>query len=473
LPDKAIDLIDEAASQIRLEMDSKPESMDKLERRLIQFKIEKEALAKESDEASHKRLATLDEQVYDLEKQFSDLEKIWKAEKVSLQGSATIKEKLEKARLELEVANRSHDFARMSELQYGSIPQLEKELNYFDNAEKQPLTLLRNKVTELEIADVVAKWTGIPVAKMIEGEREKLLRMEQALAERVIGQREALTAVSHAIRRSRSGLSEPNRPNGSFLFLGPTGVGKTELCKALAAFLFDTEEAIVRVDMSEFMEKHSVARLIGAPPGYVGYEDGGYLTEVVRRKPYAVILLDEIEKAHVDVFNVLLQVLDEGRLTDGQGQTVDFRNTVIVLTSNLGSTLIQEYTDDENYSEMKKAVMAVVAENFRPEFINRIDETIVFHSLGKEQIRAVTAIQVNLLIARLAAMGIELVVSERVLDHLATSGFDPVYGVRPLKRTIQNQLENSLAEQLLAGVFAAGDVINCDFIDGQYSLIKH
>jgi len=473
LPDKAIDLIDEAASQIRLEMDSKPESMDKLERRLIQFKIEKEALAKESDEASHKRLATLDEQVYDLEKQFSDLEKIWKAEKVSLQGSATIKEKLEKARLELEVANRSHDFARMSELQYGSIPQLEKELNYFDNAEKQPLTLLRNKVTELEIADVVAKWTGIPVAKMIEGEREKLLRMEQALAERVIGQREALTAVSHAIRRSRSGLSEPNRPNGSFLFLGPTGVGKTELCKALAAFLFDTEEAIVRVDMSEFMEKHSVARLIGAPPGYVGYEDGGYLTEVVRRKPYAVILLDEIEKAHVDVFNVLLQVLDEGRLTDGQGQTVDFRNTVIVLTSNLGSTLIQEYTDDENYSEMKKAVLAVVAENFRPEFINRIDETIVFHSLGKEQIRAVTAIQVNLLIARLAAMGIELVVSERALDHLATSGFDPVYGVRPLKRTIQNQLENSLAEQLLAGVFAAGDVINCDVIDGQYSLIKH
>ena len=473
LPDKAIDLIDEAASQIRLEMDSKPESMDKLERRLIQFKIEKEALAKESDEASHKRLATLDEQVYDLEKQFSDLEKIWKAEKVSLQGSATIKEKLEKARLELEVANRSHDFARMSELQYGSIPQLEKELNYFDNAEKQPLTLLRNKVTELEIADVVAKWTGIPVAKMIEGEREKLLRMEQALAERVIGQREALTAVSHAIRRSRSGLSEPNRPNGSFLFLGPTGVGKTELCKALAAFLFDTEEAIVRVDMSEFMEKHSVARLIGAPPGYVGYEDGGYLTEVIRRKPYAVILLDEIEKAHVDVFNVLLQVLDEGRLTDGQGQTVDFRNTVIVLTSNLGSTLIQEYSVDENYSEMKKAVLAVVAENFRPEFINRIDETIVFHSLGKEQIRAVTAIQVNLLIARLAAMGIELVVSERALDHLATSGFDPVYGVRPLKRTIQNQLENSLAEQLLAGVFAAGDVINCDVIDGQYSLIKH
>ncbi|MEO1884698.1 MAG: ATP-dependent chaperone ClpB, partial [Methylococcales bacterium] len=441
LPDKAIDLIDEAASQIRLEMDSKPESMDKLERRLIQFKIEKEALAKESDEASHKRLATLDEQVYDLEKQFSDLEEIWKAEKVSLQGSATIKEKLEKARLELEVANRSHDFARMSELQYGSIPQLEKELNFFDNAEKQPLTLLRNKVTELEIADVVAKWTGIPVAKMIEGEREKLLRMEQALAERVIGQREALTAVSHAIRRSRSGLSEPNRPNGSFLFLGPTGVGKTELCKALAAFLFDTEEAIVRVDMSEFMEKHSVARLIGAPPGYVGYEDGGYLTEVVRRKPYAVILLDEIEKAHVDVFNVLLQVLDEGRLTDGQGQTVDFRNTIIVLTSNLGSTLIQEYTDDENYSEMKKAVMAVVAETFRPEFINRIDETIVFHSLGKEQIRAVTAIQVNLLIDRLAAMGIELVVSERALDHLATSGFDPVYGVRPLKRTIQNQLE--------------------------------
>jgi ATP-dependent Clp protease ATP-binding subunit ClpB len=469
LPDKAIDLIDEAASQIRLEMDSKPESMDKLERRLIQFKIEKEALAKESDEASHKRLATLEEQIYELEKQFSDLEEIWKAEKVSLQGAATIKEKLEKARLELEVANRSHDFARMSELQYGSIPQLEKELNYLDNAEKQPLTLLRNKVTEQEIADVVSKWTGIPVAKMIEGEREKLLRMEQELAERVIGQREALTAVSHAIRRSRSGLSEPNRPNGSFLFLGPTGVGKTELCKALAAFLFDTEDALVRVDMSEFMEKHSVARLIGAPPGYVGYEEGGYLTEAVKRKPYAVILLDEIEKAHADVFNVLLQVLDEGRLTDGQGQTVDFRNTVIVLTSNLGSTLIQGYSDDENYLDMKKAVMDVVAEHFRPEFINRIDETIVFHSLGKEQIRAVTAIQVDLLIVRLAAMGIELVVSERALDHLAASGFDPVYGVRPLKRTIQKQLENSLAEQLLAGVYAAGDVINCDFIDDQYS----
>ena len=472
LPDKAIDLIDEAASLIRLEMDSKPEPMDKLERRLIQLKIEEEALAKEPDEASQKRLASLDKQINDLEKQLLNLEEIWRAEKLSLQGTATIKEELEKARLELEFASRSHDLTRMSELQYGRIPQLEKDLNQLDNVEKQALTLLRNKVTELEIADVVSKWTGIPVAKMIEGEREKLLRMEQELAKRVIGQQEALTAVSHAIRRSRSGLSDPNRPNGSFLFLGPTGVGKTELCKALAAFLFDTDDAIIRVDMSEFMEKHSVARLIGAPPGYVGYEKGGYLTEAVRRKPYAVILLDEIEKAHTDIFNVLLQVLDEGRLTDGQGQTVDFRNTVIVLTSNLGSTLIQKYTDDENYSEMKKAVMDVVAENFRPEFINRIDDAIVFHSLGKEQIRAVTAIQVNLLITRLATMDIKLVVSGRALDHLAASGFDPIYGARPLKRTIQNQLENRLAEQLLAGLFSAGDLINCDFIDGQYSLTK-
>ncbi len=472
LPDKALDLIDEAASQIRMEMDSKPESMDKLERRLIQFKIEKAALEKESDVASHKRLIALDEQIQDLEKQFSELDSIWQTEKHSLQGSAAIKEKLEKARLELEWANRNHDFARMSELQYGSIPHLEKELNEIESTEKQTLTLLRNKVTDLEIADVVCKWTGIPVAKMVEGERKKLLKLEEELAHRIVGQKEALTAVSHAIRRSRSGLSDPNRPNGSFLFLGPTGVGKTELCKALASFLFDSDEAIIRVDMSEFMEKHSVARLIGAPPGYVGYEAGGYLTEAVRRKPYAVILLDEIEKAHNDIFNVLLQVLDEGRLTDGQGQTIDFRNTVIVLTSNLGSNLIQEYMGEGNYDEMKQAVMSVVADNFRPEFINRLDESIVFHSLDQKEIRAVTSIQVDRLIAKLRAMGIELMVSDRALDALAKSGFDPIYGARPMRRMVQNELENILAEKLLAGVFSTGDIILCDYLDSNYSLTK-
>lgn len=473
LPDKAIDLIDEAASQIRMEMDSKPESMDKMERRLIQLKIEKEVLVKESDEASIKRLKTLNEQVEILEKEFTDMDRIWQTEKVSLQGSAIIKEKLEKVRLELEVANRSHDFARMSELQYGSIPQLEKELKQLDNAEKQSLTLLRNKVTDVEIADVVSKWTGIPVAKMIEGEREKLLRLEQVLAERVVGQKEALVAVSHAIRRSRSGLSDPNRPNGSFLFLGPTGVGKTELCKALASFLFDSDEAIIRVDMSEFMEKHSVARLIGAPPGYVGYKAGGYLTERVKRKPYAVILFDEIEKAHPDIFNVLLQVLDEGRLTDGQGQTIDFRNAVIVLTSNLGSSAIQENMKEENYLAMKQSVMAVVAEKFRPEFINRLDETIVFHCLGQAEIKSVTSIQIALLANRLSLLGIELVVSGSAVDHLAASGFDPVYGARPLKRTIQKNLENRLAEQLLAGEIAHGDVVFCDYINDTYSLTKN
>ncbi len=465
LPDKAIDLIDEAGSQIRMEMDSKPEVMDKLERRLVQLKIEQVALSKESDEASKKRLNILEDEIEELEKQFSDLEEIWKAEKAALQGSASIKEKLEHARKELEVASRANDLTRMSELQYGEIPKLEKELDLASHAEMQDMTLLRNKVTEVEIADVVAKWTGIPVAKMLEGEREKLLRMEDELAQRVIGQEEALKAVSNAIRRSRAGLSDPNRPNGSFLFLGPTGVGKTELCKALAEFLFDTEEAMVRIDMSEFMEKHSVARLIGAPPGYVGYEEGGYLTEAVRRKPYSVILLDEVEKAHPDVFNVLLQVLDDGRLTDGQGRTVDFRNCVIVMTSNLGSDRIQELAGDENYSAMKAAVMEVVGMHFRPEFINRIDEAVVFHPLGKGQIRAISVIQIDLLKQRLQERDIGLEISEAALDKLGEAGFDPVYGARPLKRAIQNQLENPLAQEILAGHFVADDVIKVDVSD--------
>jgi ATP-dependent Clp protease ATP-binding subunit ClpB len=465
LPDKAIDLIDEAGSRIRMEMDSKPEVMDKLERRLVQLKIEQVALSKESDEASKKRLNILEDQIEELEKQFSDLEEIWKAEKAALQGSASIKEKLEHARKELEVASRSNDLTRMSELQYGEIPQLEKELDLASQAEMQDMTLLRNKVTEEEVADVVAKWTGIPVSKMLEGEREKLLRMEDELAQRVIGQEEALKAVSNAIRRSRAGLSDPNRPNGSFLFLGPTGVGKTELCKSLAEFLFDTEEAMVRIDMSEFMEKHSVARLIGAPPGYVGYEEGGYLTEAVRRKPYSVILLDEVEKAHPDVFNVLLQVLDDGRLTDGQGRTVDFRNSVIVMTSNLGSDRIQELAGDENYDAMKAAVMEVVGMHFRPEFINRIDEAVVFHPLGKGQIRAISVIQIDLLKQRLQERDISLEISEAALDKLGEAGFDPVYGARPLKRAIQNQLENPLAQEILAGHFVADDVINVDVSD--------
>ena len=465
LPDKAIDLIDEAGSRIRMEMDSKPEVMDKLERRLVQLKIEQVALSKESDDASKKRLNILEDQIKELEKEFSDFEEIWKAEKAALQGSASIKEKLEHARKELEVASRSNDLTRMSELQYGEIPKLEKELELASHAEMQDMTLLRNKVTEEEIADVVAKWTGIPVSKMLEGEREKLLRMEDELAQRVIGQQEALTAVSNAIRRSRAGLSDPNRPNGSFLFLGPTGVGKTELCKALAEFLFDTEEAMVRIDMSEFMEKHSVARLIGAPPGYVGYEEGGYLTEAVRRKPYSVILLDEVEKAHPDVFNVLLQVLDDGRLTDGQGRTVDFRNSVIVMTSNLGSDRIQELAGDENYDAMKAAVMEVVGMHFRPEFINRIDEAVVFHPLGKGQIRAISVIQIEHLKQRLQEREIGLEITEAALDMLGEAGFDPVYGARPLKRAIQNQLENPLAQEILAGHFVADDVIKVDVLD--------
>ncbi len=462
LPDKAIDLIDEAASRIRMEIDSKPEPLDKLERRLIQLKIEREALNKETDEASVKRLANLQEEIDKLEREYSDLEEIWKAEKAAVQGSSHIKEELERARMELETAQRAGDLARAGELQYGRIPELVKQLDMASQAEMQEMTLLRNSVTEEEIAEVVSKWTGIPVSKMLEGERDKLLRMEEGLNQRVVGQNEAVKVVSDAIRRSRAGLSDPDRPNGSFLFLGPTGVGKTELTKALAEFLFDTEEAMVRIDMSEFMEKHSVARLIGAPPGYVGYEEGGYLTEAVRRKPYSVILMDEVEKAHPDVFNVLLQVLDDGRLTDGQGRTVDFRNTVIVMTSNLGSQQIQELAGEENYERMKSAVMEVVAGHFRPEFINRIDDVVVFHPLGREQIRAITTIQIGYLRQRLAERDLGLSLSEAALDRLGEAGFDPVYGARPLKRAIQQQLENPLAQALLAGRFHPGDVIQVD-----------
>lgn len=463
LPDKAIDLIDEAGSQIRMEIDSKPESMDKLERRLIQLKIEREALKKENDEASVKRLQDLEENIQELEKNYADLEEIWKAEKASMQGSTQLKELLEQARLELETARRAGDLARMSELQYGRIPELEKQLNQAAQLTSTETKLVRNKVTEEEIAEIVSKWTGIPVAKMLEGEKEKLLHMEEALHKRLIGQDEAVNAVSNAIRRARAGLSDPKRPIGSFLFLGPTGVGKTELCKALAAFLFDTEDAMVRIDMSEFMEKHAVARLIGAPPGYVGYEEGGYLTETVRRRPYAVILLDEVEKAHPDVFNILLQVMDDGRLTDGQGRTVDFRNTVIVMTSNLGSHLIQESANKTSYEEMKAMVMEVVGQHFRPEFINRIDETVVFHPLQQSEIATIAGIQIHYLQQRLKSRDIGLEVSQEVLNHLAKAGFDPVYGARPLKRTIQQQLENPLAEALLTGKFLPGDTILVEY----------
>ncbi|MES9966277.1 MAG: ATP-dependent chaperone ClpB [Sedimenticola sp.] len=466
LPDKAIDLVDEAASHIRMEIDSLPEEMDRLERRLIQLKIEREALAKESDDASKRRLGDLEAQIEKLEREFSDLEEIWKSEKAALQGTTHVKEELERARLDMETARRAGDLARMSELQYGRIPELIKQLEVAARAETQEMQLLRNKVSDEEIAEVVSKWTGIPVSKMLEGERDKLLRMEEALAKRVIGQNEGISAVSNAIRRSRAGLSDPNQPNGSFLFLGPTGVGKTELCKALAEFLFDTEEAMIRIDMSEFMEKHSVARLIGAPPGYVGYEEGGYLTEAVRRRPYSVILLDEVEKAHPDVFNVLLQVLDDGRLTDGQGRTVDFRNSVIVMTSNLGSDMIQSMAAEERYDEMKAAVMDIVGGHFRPEFINRVDEIVVFHPLGREQIRAITDIQIGYLRQRLAGNDIGLEVSEAALDQLGEAGFDPVYGARPLKRAIRQQLENPLAQEILSGRFGPDDVIRVEVENG-------
>ncbi|WP_290649571.1 ATP-dependent chaperone ClpB [Aquisalimonas sp.] len=464
LPDKAIDLVDEAASRIRMEIDSKPEEMDRLERRLIQLKIEREALKKETDEASKKRLSTLDEEVERLEREYAELEAIWNSEKASVEGTTTVKEQLEQARQEMETARRAGDLTRMSELQYGRIPELERKLEAASQADMSAeKRLLRSHVGEEEVAEVVSKWTGIPVSKMLEGEREKLLRMEEALGERVIGQHEAVKVVSDAIRRSRAGLSDPNRPNGSFLFLGPTGVGKTELCKALAAFLFDTEEAMVRIDMSEFMEKHSVSRLVGAPPGYVGYEEGGYLTEAVRRKPYSVILLDEVEKAHTDVFNILLQVLDDGRLTDGHGRTVDFRNTVIVMTSNLGSEIIQSMAGEEHYARMRASVMDIVGTHFRPEFINRVDDVVVFHALEQEQLKAIAAIQTRYLSERLADRDMAIRFTDAALSKLSEAGFDPVYGARPLKRVIQSRVENSLAHEILEGNFGPGDAIEVDY----------
>ncbi|KZZ43630.1 ATP-dependent chaperone ClpB [Oleiphilus sp. HI0130] len=462
LPDKAIDLVDEAASQIRMEMDSKPESLDRLERRLIQLKIEREALRKEKDEGSKAAVVELNREIESVEKEFADLEEVWVSEKAALQGSQQVKSDLEQARVELESARRNGDLALMSELQYGKIPELERQLDMASQAEMVGMTLLRNRVTEEEIAETVSKWTGIPVSKMLEGEKDKLLRMEDALHERVIGQDEAVNAVADAVRRSRAGLSDPNRPNGSFLFLGPTGVGKTELCKSLASLLFDTEEAMVRIDMSEFMEKHSVARLIGAPPGYVGYEEGGYLTEAVRRKPYSVLLLDEVEKAHPDVFNILLQVLEDGRLTDGQGRTVDFRNTVIVMTSNLGSDVIQSMSSGESpagYDAIKDSVMESVTGHFRPEFVNRIDEVVVFHALAAAQIKGIAKIQLANLEARLQELGIQIEFDEESMAKLADAGFDPVYGARPLKRAIQKRVENPLAQRLLGGEFISGDVV--------------
>jgi ATP-dependent Clp protease ATP-binding subunit ClpB len=459
--------MDEAASRIRMEIDSKPEALDRLERRLIQQKIQRESLKKETDDASIKRRQELEEKIAVLEREFSDLDEIWKSEKAAVQGATHIKEELERARAELETAMRAQDLARMSELQYGRIPELEKQLKDAEKGEQGEFQLLRNRVTEDEIAEVVARWTGIPVSRMLEGEREKLLRMEDALHQRVIGQDEAVVAVSDAIRRSRAGLSDPNRPIGSFLFMGPTGVGKTELCKALAEFMFDTEEAMVRIDMSEFMEKHSVARLIGAPPGYVGYEEGGYLTEAVRRRPYSVILLDEIEKAHPDVFNILLQVLDDGRLTDGHGRTVDFRNTVVVMTSNLGSNRIQELAS-AGYDAMKAAVMDVAGQHFRPEFINRLDEMVVFHPLDREQIKLIAGIQLDHLRKRLEANDFGMEVSDDALALLAEGGFDPVYGARPLKRAIQNEAANPIAQKILSGELKPGSTIRIEVKNGRF-----
>ncbi|MBS0376217.1 MAG: ATP-dependent chaperone ClpB [Proteobacteria bacterium] len=472
LPDKAIDLIDEAASRIRMEMDSKPEEMDRLDRRIVQLKMEREALRKEKDDASRKRLEQIEETLRGLEREYADLDEIWKREKAASQGEAEIKQQLERARLDFEAARRASDLGRMSELQYGRIPELEKRLKAAQDADAKAPALVRNKVTDEEIAEVVSKWTGIPVAKMLEGEKDKLLRMEAVIAERVVGQDEAVRAVADAIRRARAGLSDPSRPSGSFLFLGPTGVGKTELSKALAEFLFDTEEAMIRIDMSEFMEKHSVARMIGAPPGYVGYDEGGYLTEAVRRRPYSVILLDEIEKAHPDVFNVLLQVLDDGRLTDGQGRTVDFRNTVVIMTSNLGSQVIQEMAGEKHYERMKAAVLEIVGGHFRPEFVNRIDEIVVFHPLGRGEIRRIVDIQVQYLKRRLAERELDLELDDSARDRLGEAGFDPVYGARPLKRAIQQQLENPLAQRILRGEFAAGDAIRVSAAEGVLSFAK-
>ncbi|ATW45737.1 ATP-dependent chaperone ClpB [Glaesserella parasuis] len=474
LPDKAIDLIDEAASSLRMEIDSKPEPLDKLERRIIQLKLERQALQKEEDEASRQRLAKLDEDLTAREREYAELEEVWKAEKSALLGTQHIKTELENARIEMDQARRENNFEKMSELQYGKIPALEKQLQEAVKREEEggENHLLRTKVTDEEIAEVLSKATGIPVSKMMEGEKEKLLRMEEVLHKRVIGQSEAVDAVANAIRRSRAGLSDPNRPIGSFLFLGPTGVGKTELCKTLANFLFDDQDAMVRIDMSEFMEKHSVSRLVGAPPGYVGYEEGGYLTEAVRRRPYSVVLLDEVEKAHPDVFNILLQVLDDGRLTDGQGRTVDFRNTVVIMTSNLGSHLIQENAENMSYDEMKTIVMNVVGQHFRPEFINRIDETVVFHPLDKENIRAIARIQLERLIKRMAERGYEVTVTDAAVDHIGEAGFDPLFGARPLKRAIQQELENTLAQQILSGKLLPNSPVTVDYREGRVVAVQ-
>lgn len=472
LPDKAIDLIDEAASRIRLQIDSKPEDMDRLERKIIQYKLEEQALAKETDDVSFKRLTAMELDREKLENNLAELEKIWSAEKLAMQGAQSIKLELEQARLDLEIARRAQDLNRMSELQYGKIPELEQKLDFATLSEKRQSTLLKNKVTDTEIADVLSRWTGIPVNKMLEGEKDKLLRMEEELHSRVIGQRQAVGVVSNAIRRSRAGLADPNRPIGSFLFLGPTGVGKTELCKALAEFMFDTDGALVRIDMSEFMEKHSVARLVGAPPGYVGYDEGGYLTEAVRRKPYSVILLDEVEKAHSDVFNILLQLLDDGRLTDGKGRTVDFKNTVVIMTSNLGSDLIQENHLEQDYEQMKATVMEVVADHFRPEFINRIDDTVVFHPLGQSHIKSIGKIQLKHLKSRLNEQEMEFAITDAALDRIAEAGFDSVFGARPLKRAIQQEIENPLAQLLLAGKFVRNDKVVVDVKNDKLTFLK-
>jgi len=462
LPDKAIDLIDEAASSIRMQIDSKPEEMDKLERRIIQLKLEEQALAKETDSASHKRLEIIELEREQAELKFSELAEVWNREKDAMQGTQGIKAELEQAKLDLDIARRASDLSRMSELQYGKIPALEQRLEKASETDSSENTLLKNKVTEIEIADVLSRWTGIPVSKMLEGEKDKLVNMEEVIGKRVIGQKEAVSAVSNAIRRSRAGLADPDKPMGSFLFLGPTGVGKTELCKALASFMFDSTDAMVRIDMSEFMEKHSVSRLVGAPPGYVGYEEGGYLTEAVRRKPYSVILLDEVEKAHPDVFNILLQVLDDGRLTDGQGRTVNFKNTVIIMTSNLGSDIIQAQAGEENYNEMKNSVMQVVGSHFRPEFINRVDDIVVFHPLGQEEIKSIAKIQLAGLRQRLHDMGYKFEISASALEHISLAGFDPIYGARPLKRAIQIQIENPLAQALLEDSLQSKDIVSVD-----------
>ncbi|CAB0151806.1 Chaperone protein ClpB [Pseudidiomarina piscicola] len=472
LPDKAIDLIDEAASSIRIQIDSKPEDLDRLERRIIQLQLEQKALQKEDDDASRKRLASLESELEDQQRKYAELEEVWLSEKTAVQGAQNIKAQLEQAKTDLDIARRASDLNRMSELQYGKIPELERQLETAIEAEDQTMTLLKNKVTDEQIADVLSRWTGIPVSKMLEGERDKLLKMESQLHQRVVGQNEAVTSVANAIRRSRAGLADPQRPIGSFLFLGPTGVGKTELCKSLASFLFDTDDAMVRIDMSEFMEKHSVARLVGAPPGYVGYEEGGYLTEAVRRRPYSVVLLDEVEKAHPDVFNILLQVLDDGRLTDGQGRTVDFRNTVIIMTSNLGSDIIQEKAHEQSYDEMKAGVMDILQHHFRPEFLNRVDETVVFHPLAKTEIRAIAEIQLQRLYQRLAERDYSIELSDAALDHLAAAGFDPVFGARPLKRAIQQELENPLAQQLLAGELIPGQLIKVDYQNQELTIAQ-